>query len=104
MSRFMQRPTSPGANRRMVLLAAAVVSLASLAAQPAIADHDNDRGAHGDRGRESRDWRGDHDRSEHGDDRRRSAYRRYEVYPTDPVYYPRQASPGITLFFPFWDR
>jgi hypothetical protein len=31
---------------------------------------------------------------------RREHHHRYPVYAPPPAYYPRQASPGISLFFP----
>ena len=78
------------------LLAAAIaISLAGLIAQPAFADHDNDRG-----GRDEGDRHGDRRGNEH----HRSEHRRYPVYAPEPIYYPRQESPGINVFIPFWDR
>jgi hypothetical protein len=56
-----------------------------LPARPAFADHD-DRGGRGhERGHQH--WR-------------RDEHRHYPVYAPPSVYYPRQASPGITLFIP----
>jgi len=78
-----------------VLATAAAISLAALIAQPAFADHDGDRG--GDRS-------GDHAGHGRGNEHRRAGHYRYPVYRPEPIYYPRQESPGISLFVPLWNR
>ena len=85
--------------RRLAFVLAAVCALPM---RPAIAqDRDgHDRQVQSDR--EHRDDRyNQHDRRDQ-DQRRTPRYRyhQYPVYVPPPVYYPRHASPGITLFFP----
>ena len=86
--------------RRIAFVLAAAVC--ALPMRPAIAqDRDgHDRQVQSDR--EHRDDRyNQHDRR-YQDQRRAPRYRyhQYPVYVPPPVYYPRHASPGITLFFP----
>jgi hypothetical protein len=83
-------PTTTGVTLRRIALAAALaVVIGAIPMKPAFADNDrNDRDRHGDRR--------DRDR---GHDRGRGHYR-YHVYAPPPVYYPREESPGIRLFFP----
>jgi hypothetical protein len=101
MSSLFQWRKSQPSSRGVKLLVACTVSLATLLAQPAFADHDNDRDARGEREHSDRGY----DRGrERGHERGRSGHYRREIYRPEPVYYPRQESPGISLFFPFWDR
>lgn len=84
------------ANRQLAVYAATVTrmavalvfasALAALPARPALADDHEGR----DRG---------HERGyQHG---RWDEHHRYRIYAPPAVYYPREASPGITLFIPF---
>ena len=89
------RPSPPRgfSGTRLALALACAVAFSVLAAPPALADRDDysDRGDHGDRhdhGRRHEQWR---------------EHRHYEVYAPPPVYYRREASPGITLCIP-WDE
>jgi len=91
----MQRAARARPNRRHLFAAVIAVSVAGLIAQPAFADG-GDRGDHGDRQGDRHDERGNaHHRSER---------HHYPVYTPEPIYYPRQESPGINVFIPFWDR
>ena len=90
MKNSMQRATRVRSNRGGLLAAALTISLAGLVAQPAFADGDDHGGHQGNR----------HD--EHGNDHHRNEHHRYPVYTPEPIYYPRQESPGISLFIPFW--
>ena len=97
--------------RRIAFALALATAVCALPMRPAIAqDRDgHDRDGH-DRqmqpDREHREDRGDrydqHDRG-YQDQRRSPRYRYHQhpVYVPPPVYYPRHASPGIALFFPF---
>jgi len=87
MKTHTNRPAGARSKRGGVLAAAIALSLAGLIAQPALADHDNDRGGRG-RGR--------------GDEHHRVEHRRYPVHRPEPIYYPQQESPGINLFIPLW--
>ena len=89
--------------RRIAFTLALATAIGALPMRPAIAqDRDgHDRQVQSDR--EHRDDRyNQHDRRDQ-DQRRAPRYRyhQYPVYVPPPVYYPRHASPGITLFFPF---
>jgi hypothetical protein len=96
MSSLMKSRKNGSSIRGVALLAACTVSLATMMASPAYADHDNDRGERGERG--------EHQRSDRGHERHHSGHHHYQVYAPGPVYYPRQESPGISLFIPLWDR
>ena len=89
--------------RRIAFAFALATTVCALPMRPAIAqDRDgHDRQVQSDR--EHRDDRyNQHDRRDQ-DQRRAPRYRyhQYPVYVPPPVYYPRHASPGIALFFPF---
>ena len=95
------RQTLTGIRIRGIAFALAT-AVCALPMQPAIAqDRDgHDRQVQSDR--EHRDDRyNQHDRG-YQDQRRapRYHYHQYPVYVPPPVYYPRHASPGISLFFP----
>ena len=93
MNSFIQRPRGARSQRGGLFAAAIAISFAGLIAAPAFADHDNDRGA-----------RGGHEGDRHEERGRAEHRHRYPIYAPDPIYYPRQESPGITLFIPLWDR
>jgi hypothetical protein len=87
MNSSMKRPARVRSKGGGLLAAGITMALAGLIAQPALADHDNDRGGRG-----------------RGDEHHRVEHRRYPVYRPEPIYYPRQESPGINLFIPLWNR
>jgi len=78
----------------LALLVASAMGLASL--QPALADADNHRDEHRDKGAHNEPQHGDRDRHEYV----RPRYVPQPVYVAPPVYYPPQQSPGISLFLP----
>lgn len=82
----------PGTGTRFALVLAVVAAFTLAPVRPVLADHDDDRGHERDAG---------HRRDQNRDHGRREDYRRYHVYAPPPVYYPREASPGISLFLPF---
>ena len=74
-----------------ISLAVALMAVISVApVNPALADHDNGR----DRGHE-------HGRGYERAHERYHEHRHYRVYAPPPVYYRREASPGVSLFLPF---
>jgi hypothetical protein len=89
--------------RRIALALALATAVCALPMRPAIAqDRDgHDRQVQSDR--EHRDDRYNHHDRRDQDERRAPRYRyhQYPVYVPPPVYYPRHASPGISLVFPF---
>ena len=89
--------------RRTAFALALATAVCALPMRPAIAQDRNGHDRQVQSDREHRDDRyNQHDRR-YQDQRRapRYHYHQYPVYVPPPVYYPRHASPGITLFFPF---
>ena len=89
-----RQPTPRAASvARLAMALALATVLGALPARPALADDHDDHEGH-DRGYE----RG----YEHGHEHRRwDEHQRYRIYAPPAVYYPREASPGISLFIPF---
>jgi hypothetical protein len=95
--------------RRIAFALALATAVCALPMRPAIGQDRDGHDRHAQSDREHRDDRYDqrdrydqHDRR-YQDQRRAPRYRyhEYPVYVPPPVYYPRHASPGITLLFPF---
>jgi Ni/Co efflux regulator RcnB len=95
-----------------IVLALAVASMmGGMAITPALGQNDEGRSKAQDRGRNAGNQHDNRNRNANRNDRRdqrasRPAYERpynyYSgpVYAPPPVYYDRQSSPGISLFFP----
>jgi len=96
MSSSTRRLTGRGLTGAAVLITACAISIGALITESAFASIDDEHGA-----QEARDH---HDRGEHGEYRHQGERHRYPVYAPEHIYYPRQESPGITLFVPLWDR
>jgi hypothetical protein len=89
--------------RRIAFALALATAVGALPMRPVIGQDRDGHDRHMQSDREHRDDRYNQHDDRYQDQRRAPRYRyhQYPVYVPPPVYYPRHASPGITLFFPF---
>jgi hypothetical protein len=106
ITNYRARPSPKPGRILLALSIAAIMGVGAVA--PALGEDNDHRDEH------QNGWRGDaQHRSDRHDDRGRhdQRYRHYEyqqphyynppIYTPPPVYYPREQSPGVSLFLPF---